>query len=105
MPPDPKPSPRLMDSYAIGRKLASDTQCRLCTTRASEGHHILLRSQGGDDVEDNIMPLCSVCHRAYHAGMEGPLGLTQAEQSYLFAKLGKLAGQAYMDKRRLEAAT
>lgn len=30
-------------------------------------HHVLFRSQGGDDVRANIVCLCRGCHEQYHA--------------------------------------
>ena len=29
-------------------------------------HHIIRKSQGGDDVMANLAPLCDPCHAAYH---------------------------------------
>lgn len=43
-------------------------KCRMCGR--SEGladvHHIIKRSQGGDDSADNLMTLCRSCHNKEH---------------------------------------
>lgn len=96
---DPKPPKRIVDPSATQRKLASDTTCRGCGTRASDSHHILLRSQRGDDVEDNIMPLCHLCHIKYHDGKLKTLRLRPAERAYLETKLGKEAAAMYIERR------
>ena len=96
---DPKPSKRIIDPEAGLRKLSLDQTCRGCGKRATDGHHILLRSQRGDDVEDNIMPLCHICHIAYHDGGRKDFRLTTAERGYLLAKLGSEAGNDYIARR------
>jgi len=96
---DPKPAKRIIDPKAGERKLSLDQACRGCGQRATAGHHILLRSQRGDDVEDNIMPLCRACHIAYHDGRLKSLKLTTAERGYLLAKLGSEAGNDYIARR------
>ena len=96
---DPKPAKRIVDVDAGKRKLALDTACRGCGTRASDPHHILLRSQRGDDVEDNIMPLCHLCHIKYHDGKLKTLRLRPTERAYLESKLGKEAATMYIEHR------
>ena len=99
---DFKPVKRIVDHEAKDRKLAADSVCRCgCGRRASDGHHILLRSQRGDDVEDNVMPLAHECHMRYHAGRLRKLTLTEREFGYLAAKLGYEAAAEYV-KRRYE---
>ena len=34
-----------------------------------EVHHIIFRSQGGSDNEENLITLCSTCHKKLHNGM------------------------------------
>ena len=80
------------------RKLLSDPVCRGCRGRASDGHHVVLRSQGGDDVEHNIMPLCHACHMAFHAGNLRDLKLTEAERWYVTVRLDERA-QTYLMRR------
>lgn len=91
---------RIVDHEAVQRKVASDPVCRACSRRASDGHHIVLRSQGGDDVEENILPVCHECHMRYHAG-QGTLKLKPEERDYVFAKLGREAGLEYLRRRRI----
>jgi hypothetical protein len=97
---DPKPPKRIRDRDALLRKLASSPLCRNgCGDRATDPHHILLRSQGGDDVEDNILPLCRLCHRMYHDG-NITLRINLDERLYVLTKLGQNPGTVYLEKRR-----
>jgi 5-methylcytosine-specific restriction endonuclease McrA len=44
-----------------------DYKCRNChTTKYLELHHIIFRSQGGKDIEENLVTLCNRCHRWAH---------------------------------------
>lgn len=76
--------------------------CRVCTDPASNGrlygriqfHHLVPRSQGGDDVIDNIAPLCPGCHedvtlREPHALALLASSLTDAEYAYVIGKHGE----------------
>lgn len=91
---------RKLDSTARDRKLASDPTCRATGKRATEGHHILLRSQGGDDVEDNILPLSLRPHHDYHATGRLPgVKLTEAEMAYLVSKLGQAGAEDYVMRK------
>lgn len=100
MTPIPKPVKRIRDPEAVQRKVAGSS-CRICGRTASDGHHVVLRSQGGDDIEANIVPLCHECHMRYHGGGGQKIKLTTEEFRYVIAKLGREAGLAYMQKRRL----
>jgi 5-methylcytosine-specific restriction endonuclease McrA len=85
MPPDvtPDPKSRTLDRprKKYRRKVASRKQwakivaekvgpCRVCGSVASNGrmhghiefHHIVSRQDGGDDVAENVAPLCPDCH-------------------------------------------
>jgi len=43
-------------------------RCQACgSMRGLEVHHIQHRSRSGDDLEGNLITLCSDCHRAIHA--------------------------------------
>lgn len=68
--PDPKPAARIVDRKATTRKLLEDRTCRACGRPASSGHHLLPKGERGDDVVDNVIPLCgdgaSGCHGALH---------------------------------------
>jgi 5-methylcytosine-specific restriction endonuclease McrA len=84
---------------AIARKLFQDNMCRGCGKRATTGHHIILRSQGGDDVEENIMPVEQDCHDRYHR--EGFLlaSLRAEEYAYILSKLGSSAAADYSRRK------
>lgn len=53
------------------RKAVADRdggRCRFCGTPvAVEAHHILYRSQGGSDAEDNLISLCVTHHALVHS--------------------------------------
>lgn len=46
--------------------------CQHCKGKSKDNrkevHHIIFRSQGGSDEEDNLMTLCKTCHDAVHRG-------------------------------------
>jgi len=43
-------------------------RCQLCGSMAGvEVHHIERRSQAGADAEQNLITLCSACHRRAHS--------------------------------------
>lgn len=96
--PDFKQPKRIRDPEASRRKLLQEPLCRNCRKQATDGHHILLRSQGGDDVEDNILPVCHQCHRDFHdARLE--LRVTLDERLYVLTKLGQNPGTVYLERR------
>ena len=44
-------------------------RCQVCGSSANlQVHHILLRSQSGDDIVENLITLCSECHDQIHSG-------------------------------------
>ena len=44
-------------------------RCQACGSRTNlQVHHIQLRSQSGDDAEENLITLCSACHEQIHSG-------------------------------------
>jgi 5-methylcytosine-specific restriction endonuclease McrA len=44
-------------------------RCQACGTRLGlEVHHQEFRSHSGDDSEQNLITLCSVCHATVHYG-------------------------------------
>ena len=45
-----------------------DGTCVLCGGRGDPVAHVIRRSQGGLGIEQNIVTLCSACHRAYDEG-------------------------------------
>ena len=43
-------------------------RCQVCgSLRGLEVHHVQLRSQAGEDTDDNLITLCSACHRRIHS--------------------------------------
>jgi 5-methylcytosine-specific restriction endonuclease McrA len=60
---------------------------------ATELHHLVPRSRGGDDVADNLVPLCADCHDAVERWEDERARLaeklTDAEHAYIVAKLGE----------------
>ena len=73
--PFPKEAQLARGERRYRRKVASPKQwqqiiaakrgpCRVCdaTSRIVDYHHLIPRSLGGDDVPDNIVPLCRYCH-------------------------------------------
>jgi 5-methylcytosine-specific restriction endonuclease McrA len=111
--PDPKARSLERGERRYRRKVASPKRwqaiidakvgpCRVCTDPASNGsqfgkihfHHLVSRAQGGDDVADNIVPLCPTCHDAVTRNVQSTLGvlalmLTDAEYAYIVGKLGE----------------
>lgn len=76
--------------------------CRVCCHPGHNGsrfgkiqlHHLVCRSQLGDDVEENIVPLCLECHE--YVTNRSPLelrelreSLTDEEVAYCIGKLGE----------------
>lgn len=74
--PDPRPARRIVDPKAGIRKCALEGRCRACGWAPRgfdriERAHLVARSQGGGDVDDNLVPLCSPCHRRLHTHERG----------------------------------
>jgi len=80
------------------------TSCRICdesqriagtsSTSSLELHHLVNRSQGGDDVADNLVPLCSAHHGFVTNRTANTLrvlaeSLTDGEYAYCIEKLGE----------------
>lgn len=112
---DPYPKSRQLARGAkrYRRKVASAKQwqaivaakigpCRVCNTPGHNGvlygriefHHLLSRAALGDDVADNIVPLCPDCHAAVTTRDSGALqklacSLTDGEYAYIVGKLGE----------------
>ncbi len=108
--PDPKPERGASQKRArrYRRKVASPKQwaglraekldqheCRICRNRmATELHHLVPRSLGGDDVADGLVGLCATCHGSVTDRYAPNLAvlaesLTDAEHSYVIGKLGE----------------
>lgn len=70
MTPDPRPAKRVRDPDLM-RRLHLERfgePCERCEARpGTQLHHIVLRSQGGDDVAENLAWLCWHCHHLAHS--------------------------------------
>lgn len=100
--PHPRPDARIVDRTATTRKVLAEPECRACGEPAATGHHVIPKSERGDDVLDNIAPVCG-------SGTTGCHGLTEARDretrhqliraenvAYVYRKLGPVAGREYL---------
>lgn len=67
--------------------------CRGCHATTVELHHLIPKSLGGDDVADNLVPLCTDCHRKVHVGcdttrLDVGLALTDEEMGHVLNRKG-----------------
>jgi len=71
--PDPRPERRIVDLKAGIDKLRLEARCRACgiVGKPLERAHLVGRGVGGDDVDANLVPLCSPCHRRLHTHERG----------------------------------
>ncbi len=105
---DPKPAKRIKASAEewVELREAKLGPCRVCGTTAWPLglHHLVSRGQGGDDLEDNLVPLCGSGTTGCHERVESrdPVAchelrkhLTEAEIAYVLEK----RGEAYLDGR------
>jgi hypothetical protein len=118
--PRPKSAQLARGQRRYRRKVASPKQwqaiiaakigpCRVCCEPGMNGsgfpkvqfHHIVSRTDNGDDVADNIAPLCPVCHEGVTVRMGGCClallaSLTNAEYAYMIQRGGEdYAERAY----------
>jgi hypothetical protein len=126
--PRPKSAQLARGARRYRRKVASPKQwqaisaaklgpCRVCCDPGRNGsafgliqlHHLVSRQDGGDDVADNIVPLCPKCHEkvtarglVFSGGLYVPIGevllamLTDAEYAYMIQRGGEqYAERAY----------
>jgi len=77
---------------------AKNGPCRVCTLgplwHTITLHHLVPRDRHGDDLADNMAPLCLDCHDAIERGSLAALALlreslTDAEYAYVVGKLGE----------------
>lgn len=69
--PRPKPEKRKRDPDLLRNFAIRMSNCCVCGEGRHSGlqaHHILRRSQSGDDCSANLCALCAACHRALHDG-------------------------------------
>lgn len=79
--------------------------CRVCSAYSFDAvidpHHLVLREDGGDDVPENIVPICRPCHEALHKRAPAIARLllsklTDAEYAYMVERGGEdYAERAY----------
>lgn len=100
--PDPRPRRRTRAPDAGRAKcLSIDARCRVCGgARGLQRHHVVPRSQGGDDVDENLVPLCSDCHRRITGNDRLALRLLRErlmpeEEAYVVSK----RGEDWLDRR------
>jgi 5-methylcytosine-specific restriction endonuclease McrA len=79
---------------AIRSAKLDGAKCRICVEPASELHHVVTRGALGDDVPDNLVPVCRECHRDL-TGREPGIGaellrlLSDAEYAYMIERGGE----------------
>jgi 5-methylcytosine-specific restriction endonuclease McrA len=89
---------RIRNREAGRDKLFLERKCRLCPRRIRDGltrHHLVPRASPflGDDVDDNLMPLCLPCHDKEKLG-DGETrqairhAMTGDETAYVLQKMG-----------------
>lgn len=61
-------------------------RCRNCLAGGGEIHHIIFRSHGGKDVEDNLVTLCKDCHAMAHGLRTGRLPAWVLQAMILYNK-------------------
>jgi hypothetical protein len=107
--PFPKAKQLARGERRYRRKVASPKQwaalweakrgpCRVCTAYSFDSvidpHHLVFREDGGDDVPDNIVPLCRGCHEALHRRATPAIArlllsrLSDAEYAYMVQRGG-----------------
>ncbi len=77
--PVAKPTPRFVEKLIAKRERDRETirvraavrkrdggKCRCCGKPGFDLHHIVYRSRGGKDTEDNLVTTCRACHTAIH---------------------------------------
>jgi len=96
---DPKPIRRKKATRVEWRHLrnAKCGPCRVCGGNGNSLHHLVPRSLGGDDVADNLVPLCGtgttgchglIEHREPRALAALRYSLTRDERNYAAGKKG-----------------
>lgn len=101
--PHPKPRKRITDRKAGRDKLRAERECRCgCGRDATDRAHLVPRDLGGDDVDENIIPLAHVCHMRVEHHEPGwrdvaarvRAGLSPDERHYAIEK----KGDAFLDR-------
>lgn len=103
----PLPKPRKREIHAgVGAAVVRDAQrCQLCGARtlALDPHHLVPRSQGGDDVIPNFAPLCiwqPACHARVTRNDPDALRALRASLDALqVAYIVERKGEAWLEQR------
>jgi len=63
----PKPEKRIRNRALLKAMREEIPYCERCGAPGHGGlHHIKYRSQGGDDIKENLIRLCKKCHNDIH---------------------------------------
>ncbi len=79
--PDPRPTKRVKNPKAMSDTHKAGCFCVLNCGKPGSVHHVLPRSQGGDDIPANLVCLCG-------SGTTGHHGLVEANNPGALAELG-----------------
>lgn len=66
--------------------IRKNSRCVVCGDRYPDPHHVKSKKSGGDDVRENLMPLCRLHHRECH-----DKGLTKFSSKYEKSKFWLLS--------------
>jgi hypothetical protein len=110
--PDTKPQRRHRADTAEWKEIRArfaDACCVSCGLAAESLHHVVPKSQGGDDVEANLVPLCGDGTRGCHGKLEshapGWEQIAAHVRAYVMARESRLSyvigriGQARFEER------
>lgn len=92
MKPVPKPPKRKINGWAITKAFIGDRRrCQIpgCKTPwlFVKLHHLVFKSQGGDDMLENLMILCSIHHGKVHRGeLDLTPYLSEEQKRYIHRK-------------------
>jgi len=77
---------RIVDRKAVKRYWESGSKCEYpgCHKIRQDPHHIIFKSQGGDDTPENLINLCRNCHDKAHGKVNG---VCQHEMRKLLLKI------------------
>lgn len=116
MTPDPKRDGRIKDPDLMRQAHWAFDECVICGAIDISIHHVLSRGQGGDDVWEDLVPLCGSgttgCHGGVEAGLDsvcralGRYLLTERPDTieYLQKRLGGVEAAGEFLLRRLRVS-
>jgi hypothetical protein len=114
---DFKDGPRIKDPELLRQAHWAFDECVICGKIDISIHHVLPRGQGGDDVWENLVPLCGSGTHGCHGGVEGgldsvcrALGLHLLQErpdtiDYLQQRLGSSEAASEFLRRRLRVSS